>query len=87
MGIASIVTDSSGGAREAVERGPSGLVVATDDPESLADAMLRLISDSGLRRELGDAGRDDASAFGADPVLAAWDRVLGSCESRARSGG
>jgi glycosyltransferase involved in cell wall biosynthesis len=51
-----IVTDVVGN-RDAVEDGHSGLFVPADDPEALADAMCRLLSDPALSRRIGEAGR------------------------------
>jgi L-malate glycosyltransferase len=51
-----IVTDV-GGSAEAVEEGVSGFVVTPGDTEMLADRMIRLGKDKGLRLKLGEAAR------------------------------
>lgn len=51
-----VATDVSG-CREVVRHGQNGLLVPPKDPEALHDALLRLIENPGLRREMGESGR------------------------------
>jgi len=51
-----IVTDV-GGSAEAVEEGVSGFVVTPGDREMLADRMIKLGKDKGLREKFGAAAR------------------------------
>jgi glycosyltransferase involved in cell wall biosynthesis len=46
-----------GGLPEAVDDGVSGLVVEPGDPVALADAIVRVLRDEGLRRRLGEGAR------------------------------
>jgi glycosyltransferase involved in cell wall biosynthesis len=55
-----VVTTSVPGCFQAVTDGQNGLVVPARDPESLAAAIQRLLSDSGLRRRLATIGRQRA---------------------------
>jgi glycosyltransferase involved in cell wall biosynthesis len=52
-----IVTDC-GGSPELVVHGESGIVVPTQDPGAIAEAIQRLIADPDLRRRLGAAARE-----------------------------
>lgn len=52
-----VVTTDCGGMREAVTDGVEGFVVPVRDPESMAAALGRLVSDPELRRRMGEAGR------------------------------
>jgi glycosyltransferase involved in cell wall biosynthesis len=52
-----VVTTSWGGPLEIVT-GESGILVAPDDPDSLATSLEKLITDPGLRAKLGAAGRN-----------------------------
>lgn len=52
-----VVTTAVNGLREAVVDGITGLVVPERDPQSLADALARLLDDPGLGARLGRAGR------------------------------
>lgn len=52
-----VVAARSGGAAEAVIDNETGLLVPPDDPQALAQALIRLIEDPGLRQRMGRAGR------------------------------
>jgi glycosyltransferase involved in cell wall biosynthesis len=52
-----IVGTEIAGVREQVEDDVNGYVVPPSDPGALADALERLMSDSGLRERMGAAGR------------------------------
>jgi glycosyltransferase involved in cell wall biosynthesis len=56
LGAAVLVADS-GGPAEIVENGKSGLHFRTGEPASLAEGLIRLLADDGLRRGLAEAGR------------------------------
>jgi glycosyltransferase involved in cell wall biosynthesis len=45
-----------------VQDGKSGMLVAPNDLDSLADALLRLLGDRGVAEQMGNAGRDIALA-------------------------
>jgi len=53
-----VVTTPVSGIPELVRGGDNGLLVPPDDPEALADALLRLRADPDLAHRLGRAGRD-----------------------------
>lgn len=53
-----VVTTNVMGISELVEHESSGLVVAPARPDLLARSLLRLVTDSELRREMGTAGRE-----------------------------
>jgi len=46
-----------GGVPELVKDGETGLLVPPRSPEALADALVRLLKDPALRRDMGEAGR------------------------------
>jgi L-malate glycosyltransferase len=52
-----IVATRTGGIPEVVIDGETGLLVPPRDDEALADAIVRLLKDAGLRRAMGEAGR------------------------------
>jgi colanic acid/amylovoran biosynthesis glycosyltransferase len=56
MGLPVVSTDLSG-IPEAVVDGTTGLLVRPEDPTALADALARLLDDSGLRERMGRQGR------------------------------
>lgn len=51
-----VVAGRSGGVTDAVEDGRTGLLVDPDDPDAVADAVLKLLGDQDLARRLGENG-------------------------------
>lgn len=62
LGRASVVT-AVGGVPEVVLDGREALLVPARDPDALADALVTVLRDEGLRRRLGRAARERARAF------------------------
>lgn len=52
-----VAATRGGGVPEIIQDGHEGLLVPIDSPRELADALARLLGDSDLRRQMGDAGR------------------------------
>ena len=76
-----IVATTAGGMPEVVKDGETGILVPARDDRALADAIVRLLSDSALRQRMGEAGRTLAYArFSAERMvtdtLAAYERVV-----------
>lgn len=70
-----VVAGRSGGAPETVDPGRTGFVVDGDD--ALHAALLMLIEDPGLRREMGNAGRERAlRMWGWDAVAERFARAV-----------
>ena len=66
LGKAVIVTDVAG-ARDYIRDGETGLIVPSEDPRSLADALRSLLDDPAYADRLGAAARRDAiERFGPD---------------------
>jgi len=57
-----VVATRVGGLPEAVEDGKTGVLVPPRNEESLAVAMIKLLSDESLRRKMGKAGRELVSS-------------------------
>jgi len=66
-----VVATCTGGLRDHIVEGRTGLSVAADDPAALADAIARMLDDAELRRDLGRAAREHArTAFAQDRFAA-----------------
>ena len=52
-----VIATTIGGLPDAVEHGKTGLLVPPRDADSLADAIIQLLRDEDLRKEMGDAGK------------------------------
>jgi len=69
MGLA-VAGTTAGGIPEAVEHGVTGVLVAPGDSAALGDAIVRLLQDAPVRRQMGEAGRDKvAREFGVDRLV------------------
>jgi glycosyltransferase involved in cell wall biosynthesis len=87
-GIAVVATDV-GSVSEVVDDGVSGRVVAPDDPQALATAIIDLIADPERRRKIADEGRRVAlERFSSGAKVAAYeavyDRVMSGPPKRRR---
>jgi glycosyltransferase involved in cell wall biosynthesis len=65
-----VVATRVGGNGEAVEDGVTGLLIPTENPPALADAVLSLLSDRSMARAMGEAGyRRVAREFTTEAML------------------
>ena len=76
-----IVATDVPGSREIARQGVNALLVPPDDPQALADAIVQLASDAGLRRAYGESGRRWSKANfpptrSGVRVTALYDRLL-----------
>ncbi len=58
-----VVAGRAGAVPEVVPDGEAGVLVEPTDPEALADALVRVLTDDELARRLGHAGRERAGGF------------------------
>jgi L-malate glycosyltransferase len=73
-----VVTTSAGGSGEVVEHGSSGYVVPPGNGPALADALLRVLSDSSHAGELGAAARERArTVFSVEAMLRSIEDLYG----------
>lgn len=80
MGLPTVAT-RTGGIPDAITDGVNGLLVPPENPDALAEALLRLMTDTPLRERLAAAARDSVEArFTADRMvegtLAVYQKVL-----------
>jgi len=64
-----VVAGRSGGIPDIVADGETGLLVDTDQPEAVAEAVGRVLGDDSLARRLGSEGRKRVETYFN------WDRV------------
>ncbi len=75
-GLAVVVTDASPGPLEVVEAGVSGLVVPSDEPAALANALDRLAAEPQLRERLGAAARETLRQSDWPVVGLIWESLV-----------
>ena len=84
-----VIASAVGGVPEAVLDGETGMLVPPGDAGALAGAIVRLLADGRLRREMGSAGRARAAAhFGLERFAAqhvqVYERALAEAPKRRR---
>lgn len=85
-GIPAIATRCDFGPSEVLEDGRDGLLVPTEDPGKLADAMSRMMANADLRAELGAGGRRRAETeFSLEAIMEKWRALVASSLAAAAS--
>lgn len=83
-----VVASRVGGIPDIVQDGVNGLLVAQKDPDALAKALSRLLTDRELSNKLGQAGYNDArTRFSWDAVLQETLALYGLTEATDRRWG
>lgn len=73
-----VVSTSVGGIPYLLEDGVDALLVPPNDPDAMAHAVSRILTEPGLASSLSRAGRRTVEAFDWRPVLAKWQDLLSS---------
>ncbi|MEK7067427.1 MAG: glycosyltransferase family 4 protein, partial [Patescibacteria group bacterium] len=58
-----VIAGDSGGVRDAVANGVNGILVNPTDVDEIAQAIIKLAKDEGLRKKLGERGREWVQQF------------------------
>jgi N-acetylglucosaminyl-diphospho-decaprenol L-rhamnosyltransferase len=73
-----VIVTRSGGSAEMVQDGVTGILIPSGDPVALAGAILRLVSNKQLSKELGDMGRETvAKHFSIQKNVEQIERIYG----------
>jgi len=70
-----IVATATGGLRDIVIDGETGLLVPPEDREALAAALQKLISDAGLRERLGAGAKQQATKFSPAAIVPQFEQA------------
>lgn len=80
-----VVATAVGGNPELIEDGATGLLVPRADSAAMADALLRLTADAGLRARLGWRAREFVAArYGIDRMIRRYAETYGGAPVSAR---
>lgn len=82
-----VVSTNVGGVPFTVDDGKTALLVPAGDAEAMAEAMLRLIRDESLARELSLNGLERAREFSWANVRGKWLSIYGKSEFERRASG
>lgn len=76
LGLPVVSTDCRSGPRETLDGGKYGILVPTEDPDAIADALIKVLTDKGLREMLSDLSLKRSRDFGLEASLAAYERII-----------
>ncbi|MBD3867921.1 MAG: glycosyltransferase family 4 protein [Acidobacteria bacterium] len=76
-GLPVVATDCPAGPSEIIRHGEDGLLVPVEDPDALASAMDRLLSDAGERQRFGAEAARIATRRTLSNHLDQWEAVIG----------
>ncbi|MBO2456824.1 glycosyltransferase family 4 protein [Actinomadura violacea] len=83
-GLPVVAFDCPCGPREIVTDGRDGLLVPPEDSGAFAEALLRMIDDVELRRDMAVHAAAAASRFDIAVVAESWERMLAELQARPR---
>ena len=81
-GVPVISVDCPAGPAEVLNKGEFGLLVPSDDPMLLADAVERLMDDPSLGRHLAGLGYQRAQAFDVKKIISDWEALIDALPTR-----
>ncbi len=71
-----VVSTDAGGVPDLVENGQDALLVPKADPEAMAEAIRKILSDPGLAARLSRRARLNAAEYDYETVLSHWEELL-----------
>ncbi|MBO2448470.1 stealth conserved region 3 domain-containing protein [Actinomadura barringtoniae] len=74
-GVPAVSYDCQTGPAEIITHGENGFLVAQDDIDGLAAALIKLIGDPRMLREFGAAALASAGQYDIDRVMGDWERL------------
>jgi glycosyltransferase involved in cell wall biosynthesis len=78
-GTAVIAVDCPYGPADVLDKGTYGLLVPMNNPESLADAMLKMANDDSLFEAYKRKGQQRALAYDVHTIVKKWEKLLNGC--------
>lgn len=74
-GVPAVSYDIETGPAEIITHGENGLLVAQEDIDGLADALISLIADDERRQAFGASALQTAERYRIDPIMASWEAL------------
>jgi len=76
LGVPTVVTDCPSGPSEILDKGKYGILVPPDNPDALADALIRVLRDKELRKTLSELSLKRSMDFGFDSSFEAYENII-----------
>jgi glycosyltransferase involved in cell wall biosynthesis len=86
-GVPVVSFDCPRGPSEIIEHGVNGLLVAEEDVDGMARALLELIGDGERRARMGAAALETAHEYDMERIGPRWERLLDELLAPAPAGG
>lgn len=83
-GVPAVAFDCQCGPKDIVRHGERGLIVENGDIEGLADAMMKIMGDEGLRKRMGENAKRVVETYSEERVMGLWVNLFEEI-SRLRS--
>lgn len=77
-----VVASGTGGVREVISDGETGLIVPPGDPVALASAIRRLLDDEALRKRLIEKGLEGLEIYSPESMVNEYERLYGDLARR-----
>ncbi len=76
LGLPIVATDCKSGPAETLSKGKYGILVPTENPDALAEAILKVLIDKELRLNLSNLSLMRADNYRLEKLLPEWKRIL-----------
>jgi len=76
LGKPVISTDHKHGANEIIEDGKNGILVPIRDPQKMAEAILKILEDAELRRNLEEEARKRSENFSREKMISGYEKLF-----------
>jgi len=76
LGKPVISTDHKHGANEIIEDGKNGILVPIRDPQKMAEAILKVLEDAELRRNLEEEARKRSENFSREKMISGYEKLF-----------
>lgn len=77
-GVPAVAFDCKCGPKDIIRHGENGLLVANGDIQELADAMMRLMKDEGLRKRMSEEAKKVVDTYSEETVMKQWTKLFES---------
>ncbi len=76
LGLPVIATDCRSGPGETLDGGKYGILVPTEDPDAVADALINILKDKDFRETLSKLSLKRAQDFSLEALMKQWEDVI-----------
>ena len=77
-GLPVVSFDYKCGPRDIIQDGQNGLIVTDGDIQGLADAMMRLMNDESLRKQMSERAKKVVDIYSEKTVMKQWTELFES---------